>query len=148
MLGTTLRFSKGRRPPSTFRNELTELAASRRHGVSARGHRGVLFEQPLVLVHDHVGARAGRDDDGARRAFEHADRVARNLARFGVESRVERRLAAAGLIRRDFDIASEPLEHANGRHRDLGGHLVDQAGVKQLDRHTVGTGVEPAVLDV
>jgi len=151
-----------RNPQSAIRNELTELAAACRHRAGPRRHRGVLFEELLVLVHDHVGTRAGRDDDGARRALEHADRVARNLARVGVESRVERRLAAAGLIRGYFDLAPETFEHAHGGHCDLGRDFVHEAGVKQLNvfrraealRHMVrsvhmpGIGVEPAALDV
>jgi hypothetical protein len=113
------------------RDEGAELDRTVADRFSARPPDGVPFELGGLLVNDHVAARSGRDHDRAVSTFEHFDRVTRGRARGFLETGVERRLAAAGLIERDVDGETEVLQYLDHGEADVREELVDEAGVEE-----------------
>src|ERR1035441_7739277 len=92
--------------------------------VDTRQSFGLLVEELGEVMRDHGGAGAGGDHDEWR-GFERIEEVARHRAGFGPISRVEGRLAAAGLALREIDLEAEAFENISHGEADLGEKLID-----------------------
>src|SRR5712691_9309301 len=89
---------------------------------------------------DHPDARGRRRHHGVE-TLEDAFEPRREGERFLAVAAVRVELAAAGLLGRELDLVSEPLEHAHDGLRRLWKERVAEAGDEETDPHgsTAGT---------
>ena len=129
------------------REEAHQLVAARRQLLRPRAHRRVVGEQLGVVLDQHPAAGARGDDDVVV-ARERRDDAARQGLGGGAVARVEGGLPAAGLRRRDLDLAARVLEQLDGREADARAEQVDEAGDEERHARLLAHGprVAAAVL--
>ena len=94
---------------------------------------GIVGEEFGIIVLDHMRTRTGGHHDVAGRAFEDADGVRRDLARFLAQACVEVGLSAAGLVGGEVHIHAEAAENIHDRLACLRVERIDEAGDEKLD---------------
>jgi hypothetical protein len=114
--------------------------------VAAPGELGGLLPQRRLVVEQlremqahHAGAGAGRGDDVIV-APESFDQVPGQRLGRGAVARVERRLPAAGLLRRHLDRAARRLQQPHRGKADGRPEQVDEAGDEEGDARLFGHG--------
>ncbi len=109
---------------------------------------GIVAEDRLVLVDDHVTARAGRDDDRVVRRGQQIEGVAAEGARFVQIPAVEGRLAAARLPGRALDRDSQPFEHRHDGHPGIREEPIHETRDEELNpRRADGSHSAPLCAD-
>ena len=86
-------------------------------------------------VRPHVGGARARGSDDELEAGEHLDEPLREARRDIGVAGVQVQLAAAGLLPREDDLDSQPLEQRHGRAPDGGIERVREARDEESDAH-------------
>ena len=107
-----------------------EFKNSIAQSLRARQPIRIILKKFRVAVLKHVGAGTGGYHNITGRFFEHANRVFRNGTRLCAQTRVEVRLSAAGLVRRELHVHAQAVENVYDGLSRLRVEGIDEAGHK------------------